>query len=136
MSDKALKIYKKGIRILFESVNKSEHKHLGYIFALLPYVNFEYNVLCKNPDEKDLNSIEPISLKDFCIMIGFDISHLNRLKKIYSAIRFNVDGEQRRFVAFVNDGTDIKRSTICINPRVLYSGSDYTKVEAYALFFR
>ena len=50
---------------------------------------------------------------------------------------FDVDGEQRHFVAFVTNkaSPNAEDRLIVINPRVLYGGHNFERVEAFALFF-
>lgn len=143
LSPPAMKVYQRGIRTLYRKVAQDKDggrtqklNHIGLLFMMLPYINTEYNVLCRNPDEKDLKSIEPIRLKEFCEMMKIDVSNISKLKKIYKNLTFDVNGEQERFVAFVNDGLDTDESVIVINPAVLYSGNNHTQVEAYALYFK
>ena len=129
------KFYLDGIRKLYTTISDPrQHKYLGYVFALLPYVNREFNILCYNIDEKDLYSIEPISLSDFCRLIHYDGSHLNRLMQVYKSLRFVVGNHTERFVSFVYDGLNRQDAKIYINPNVLYDGSDYRRVEILGAF--
>lgn len=128
------KFYRDGIQKIYRSVEKSQHRYLGYMFQMLPYINVEFNILCHNPDETDLDKIHPLTIGEFCNEIGFDVSHLNRLKNTYSKLRFDVDGKQVRFCAFVTDGGERKDMRIFINPRVLYAGTNYDKVEILGAF--
>lgn len=125
------KFFINGVRKLYKSTDTSNHKHLGYIFKMLPYINIEYNVLCYNPLETYYEKISLMTLKDFCEIIGYNVNNIGRLLSIYKHIRFH-DGE--RFCKFVNDGINRIESEIFINPRVLYSGSDYRKVEVLGIF--
>lgn len=128
------KFFIRGIRKLYHSVgNVSQHKHLGYIFQMLPFINIEYNVLCHNPLETDYEKIEPLTLQEFCKEIGYNISQVSRLLNIYKNIVF-CNGQ--RFCNFVNDGLDRNNSKIFINPHVLYSGSNYANVEVLDVFTR
>lgn len=123
------KVYIKGIRKLYRETPPTRHKHLGYLFALLPYINIEYNLLCRNPAETEIELIQPITLREFCDILGFDFSNVSRLRQIYRELRFKVGNDWQRFCTFVNDGVDIGKSLVFINPRILYSGSDFAKVE-------
>lgn len=129
-----MKFYINGIRTLYRSTDISNHKHLGYVFKMLPFVNTEYNILCHNPDESDLHSIRSLSFGEFCESIGFDVSHLDRLLKIYKNLRFDVNGEQERFAAFTYDGFNKGDMQIFVNPRIMYNGSDFNKVEVLGVF--
>ena len=129
------KFYIDGIRKLYITISDSrQHKYLGYVFALLPFVNREFNILCYNIDEKDLYSIEPISLNEFCRLINYDSTHLNRLMQVYKSLRFAVGSHTERFVSFVYDGLNRQNAQICINPNVLYDGSDFRRVEVLGAF--
>lgn len=130
------KIYIDGVRKLYSMVQPSQHKHLGYLFKMLPYVNLEYNVLCHNPLESNLDDIQLMTVSEFCGAIGYDISNWHRLNKIYKNLRFDVDGKQVRFCAFVTDGGNTSDMRIFVNPRVLYNGSDFNKVEVLGAFCR
>lgn len=130
------KFYINGIRKLYEATAVSQHKHLGYVFKMLPYINLEFNVLCRNPLETDLERIEPLSLKEFCDEIGYDTSQINRLLNIYKKLTFDVKGKQESFCAFVFDGIDRNKSKIFVNPNVLYNGSNYQRVKILGMFCR
>lgn len=128
------KFYNKGIRKLYDETEPSKHKHLGYIFKMLPYINFEYNLLCYNPNESQLEKLHLMSLADFCKEINYNVSNLNRLMQIYKNLRFDSNGIQERFCSFSYDGIDRSKSSIAVNPHILYNGSDYRKVEILGAF--
>lgn len=130
------KFYINGIRRLYEATERSNHRQLGYLFKLLPFINIEYNLLCYNPLETDIEKLELISIADFCNMIGYDIAHLNKLLFIYRNILFDVGGRRERFCAITYDGVNRNNAKICINPHILYSGSDYNKVEILGAFYK
>ena len=130
------KIYNDGIRLLYDNTPISKHKNLGYLFKMIPLINIEYNILCENPDEDILEKVKPITLSDFCKIIGYNETQLSRLVNTYNKIKFNVNGKMERFCAFVYDGLDRTNANIIINPRILYSGINYKKVEILGLFYR
>lgn len=127
------KLYTDSIRKLYLSAKTTNHKYLSYIFQVIRYVNIEYNVLCSNPMETNSELIEPMTIGEFCECIDFDASHFCRLRSIYTSITFDVKGQQQYFLLFLpinNNPNDIR---MFVNPRILYSGSNYEKVEALAL---
>lgn len=129
--------YFKGVRRLYNAVSTREHKQLGHLFKLLPFINIEWNVLCDNPFETDLDKVELISMAEFCALTGNgDVSHVSRLKKAYSNVRFDVDGKQQRFCTMVYDGINERTAKICVNPEVLYVGSNQSRVDVLKLFFK
>lgn len=128
------KIYIKGVRKLYKSLPRRQDKYLGFLFKLLPHINIEYNLICRNPWETDKDKIELISLAEFCCMIGYDVRHVSNLLKIYSEILFDVGGHKERFCAIAYDGVHKEGAKIIINPHILYSGSNYSKIEVLGLF--
>lgn len=129
------RIYIETVRKLYKMTPTSKHKQLGYVFKMLPYINIEYNILCHTPDEASISDIQPITFAEFCEHIGYSRDHIGRLFKEYQQITFEVDGHLERFCAFVVNDNNIGESSIFINPRVIYSGSDYTKIEVLGAFF-
>lgn len=129
------RFYTNGVRTLYEAVTDARrHKHLGYIFQLLQYVNLEFNILCYNVEETNLDNINPITLEDFCKLIDYDYSHINRLLTIYRNLHFKVGNHAERFVNFISDGLDRQSAKIYINPHILYNGSNYKRVEILGAF--
>lgn len=129
-----IKVYQKSIRRLYEAADKTQHKHLGRIFQIIPFINMEFNIVCHNPQEKELDYIEPMSIREFCEEIDFDYSHVNRLKDTFRNVKFEVTyRRQKTKQPFVSTGKD--DNVIIINPRVMYSGSDYNRVKVLGKFF-
>ena len=130
-----LKFYVEGVRKLFESVAKQEPsklKYVGYLFDLLPFVNLQYNIFCSNPDEKDLDDVQAITLKQFCEYIGYDFNHVDRLISAYKNILIDVKGKKERFCSCT--GLDKSEFKLFINPHILYSGTDYERVKVLGEF--
>lgn len=136
IKERLTKFYINAIRNLYESTPTSKHSCLGRIFELLAYINTEYNILCHNPEEADLSKVIPMTLRQFCEATGYDVSKAHRLAQDLSAITFDVDGEQRHFVAFVTTDATSNDRLIVVNPRIIYGGHNYERVEAFALFFK
>ena len=128
------KIYVNGIRTLYEAVTKRNHRQLGYFFKLLSYINIEYNLLCYNPLETDIKKLDLLSVAEFCELIGYDVLHINKLLAIYRDVSFEVNGRQERFCAITYDGINKGGARICINPHILYCGSNYKQVEVLGAF--
>ncbi len=129
-----IKVFSKGMESLYNSVPKSKHKHLGYIFAMLPYVNVEHNILCYDTAEKNIDKIEPMNMKDFCSEIGFDYRHVDRLHDIFKSIMFDVDGNKELFCSIIRN-TYSGKELMVINPKVFYSGKNETAVAEFGVFY-
>lgn len=129
------KIYNKGIRKLYKAANGKYHAQLGYIFMMMPYINLEYNILCWNPLETDIQKVCPMSPKQFCQSVGYSLPNLNRLMTIYRDVMFDVNGKQEHFCKIISNWNDQSNAMICINPAVIYSGTGVHRLEVMNIFF-
>lgn len=129
------RIFQKGVRKLYESARGKYHKQMGYLFELLPYISIEYNVLCRNSYEKDIQNVELLSIAEFCKLIGYSLENIDKLRKIYSTIRFPVGDHQELFCKMIYDGVHSNDAIVCINPNILYSGSNPRRIEISKLYF-
>lgn len=130
------KFYRDGIQSVYLSLKPSKHRYLGYVYQMLRFVNFEFNVLCFNPDETNKDRIEPMTVRQFCEEIGFNVSNWCRLENVYRNLRFKVGDNLEKFCAFVTDGGNKADMRIIVNPRIIYGGTDYQKVGALDIIFR
>lgn len=131
------RLYANGIRSLYRTATIKSHRTLSYIFQVLPFVNREYNIVCHNPLEPNLDFIKPMSLGEFCDIIGYDKSHATRLFNTLFEPQFKVGkkGSMKRAMRYVVDeGLDKKTFKMYINPRVYYAGSHWRDVEILAKF--
>ena len=128
-------LYISALREIYKKVPLKQHARLGYVFQMLPFINFEYNILCENPTEKEYDNIIPMSVSDFCGKIGFDYTHTAELARKYGKITFTVNGREEVFCKFVYNGDRVDTAHIFINPRLVYKGMDFQKVEAIGISF-
>lgn len=129
------RIYNNSVRSLYEAANGKYHSWLGYVFMMIPYINLEYNILCWNPTETDRGKIQPMTPKQFCERIVYRNSNRNRLMNIYDSIMFDVGGKQEHFCKFTGSWNKQQDSIICINPNVIYAGTDEHRMDIMKLFF-
>ncbi len=118
------------VRKLYSETEGKQVRYLGYVFFMLPFVNMEYNIICKNPFERDIELVEPISIDEFCTEIGYDTTNKGRLVKTYTRIRFPADNRSERFCAFVTNDWTMGNAKIIVNPRVLYRGTSADSLQA------
>lgn len=138
ITERLTKFYIQSVQKLYRATPTSKQGCLGRVFQLLAFINVEYNILCRNPEETDLSRVAPMTLKEFCDETGYAVSKAHRLVVDLCSLVFDVDGEQRHFVAFVTNkaSPNAEDRLIVVNPRVLYGGHNFERVEAFALFFR
>ena len=122
-----IRVYCKTVQYLYTNSTPTYHKNLGYLFALIPHVNKQYNIVCSNPLETNFDKVIPLNLKELCIAIGFNPEHANDLKSHLKSIRIR----NKPVISFVENCNGIKTFT---NPIVYYSGNDYEKVKILGKF--
>lgn len=66
--DEDLEDYKCCVRSLYYMTRERNRQRLGVIYALLPFVNMRYGVLCRDAFETDVDKVYPLSFKDICGM--------------------------------------------------------------------
>lgn len=124
---KLIRVYFNSVRQLYEQAKKSEHKFLSYIFQAIPHLNINYNMMCHNPEEEDLELISPMTMKEFCKVIGYYEDGDRKLKTKMKHITLN----GVPVFSFV----DNNRGLFCyINPKVLYAGNARERVEVLGKF--
>lgn len=128
-----MRIYRR-IRELYESVPASQHRYIGAILRMIPYINIEYNILCYDPLETDIHEIEPMSMETFCTEIGMTTRNAEYYRAQYERITFQSEKGRASFCRslFDSDG----REYIYINPEIMFAGRISERVEHLALYFR
>ena len=132
-STRFTRVFIKSMRALYEATPPPLHQYLGYIFLMMPYVNIQWNTVCHNPLEDHLEMIEPMTLGEFCDVIGYDRTHAQRLLDNYRKITFNWKSRQQYFCTFFYE-EDIRDMRIVCNPNLFYIGKHIEKVESYGEF--
>ncbi len=129
------RLYNKGVRRLYEAAKGKYHAQLGYVFMMIPYISIEYNILCWDPMQAEMEKIRPMTPKEFCSRIGYSIANLNRLMNTYQSIMFDVNGKQEHFCKFMCEWNKQKDAIICVNPAVIYAGTEAHRLDIMKLFF-
>jgi len=132
----ATRLYVTDIRKLYERSTPRSHKTLSYIFQILPYVNKQYNIICKNPLEEDYDLIEPMTLGEFADVIGYNKKNVGRLANLLLEPTFDIqEDEDVTAIRYVITKSLKKESMMMfINPRVYYAGDYADKVKALGVF--
>lgn len=116
------RIFIETIRNLYIKTPSKNHKQLYYIFKILPHVNLQFNIPCKNIDCDVLNEVVPLNLSEICDILGMDSTNRNRLWKFLRG--FEIDGNYMLCKHEVDD-----LNFICINPRLFYAGTRIENIE-------
>lgn len=124
------------IRDLYEGCKTSQHKVLSSIYQLIPFVHYEHNIVCHNPQEP---TQEPkgMTLNEICDLLGINNDKGNRsnfAKKLYQ-FKLNLKGQEYHLFSYVIVNADY--DYFVVNPLVIYSGNNLESImrTSRAMFF-
>ena len=130
------KLFRVTVQQLYEKLPQSRHNLFGYIIQLVPLINFEWNVVCENPEETDRQLIQPLSFKGVCEKLGYDYENHDRLKKALTKPIFIWEHRKQPLCAFISVNTDVGRqNTMVVNPHILFAGSCINNVGVLDIAF-
>lgn len=128
-------------RMLFENCTARQHKHLSYLYQLIPFMNYNLNVLCKNSKETDISKLEKLSLKEICkiLNISTDCKSTNRFENNLLKLYIIID-EKKQYVfkRVIVKGYNCKNDYFVINPNISWSGNNFEEINntTNSLFFK
>lgn len=93
---------------------------ISYLYKLIPFVNRRTNIVCYNPKEQDPEKVYPITLGEFCDMIGYSRKNARRLVSDLLSLKCNGQNLIGFFVTKLNQ-TSWK---IIVNPHIYYGGQN------------
>ncbi|API93491.1 MULTISPECIES: hypothetical protein [unclassified Virgibacillus] len=96
---------------------------------ILPYINFNFNVVCTNPHETDADKVEPINIKQLAKALGF-----KSYRKLHE-ILLNIKVDNEPVFGFVSHQKPFKNTKIVVNACFAYNG-DNDNIKAVELLFR
>lgn len=121
------RIFENTIREIYDASKTREHKLLGLIFNLLPYMHLNNNALCSNPEEDDYSFIDYLS----CKKISAILECSSRTFKNMCALRITKNKE-RAIICIKLSGN---RYGYVINPRLAYKGSKFNAAKSLTDMF-
>ena len=132
------RIFIQAMRKMYLSVTASQHKLLGYVFQMLPYVNIYHNILCHNPFEKDISKLKAINMIEFCRLLGLDDSNVTRFRKNSEKVLFEFRGIKQHFMCYVLSAEDENKNQgmIIVNPNILYNTNEINRMETIGIFYK
>ena len=113
-------------RELYLGCSSRQHKKLSYVFQLIPYLNYETNILCSNPNEVDEHKLKKLGLEDICTLLGLccDKKSMNRFEHDLYKITITInDKEYYMFSRVIVKGGHGKNDYFVINPNIIWNGS-------------
>lgn len=136
------RLFINSIRYIYNNCTSRQHKNLSYVYQLIPYMNYELNIICSNPLEIDFYKLNKLSLEDICKLLSIDVSNKKNIYKLRDKLlQFYVEIEGKRFYLFsyvkILNGYGLKDYFI-INPCVIWGGNNMGELKKTLkiLFFK
>lgn len=124
-----VRVFDDGIQKLYKSTLPKEHKKMGLLIPLLPYLNKQHNILCHNIEEQQISRINPLTIQEICKIVGYNVANARRLEK--ELISITVEKEPCFMVS-----RHAYAIFYTINPRLFYRGSDVKALEGVVNMFK
>jgi len=128
------RLYVDGVRTLYNKSTSRSHKTLSYLFQIMPYVNRQYNIVCKNPLEDNLDDIQCMSLGEFCDVINYNKHNVRQLRRMLFDPKFEFKNKITSAIRLVSDDSNTLHDKIFINPCIYYAGDKWEEVEVLGKF--
>ncbi|MGG6362654.1 hypothetical protein ACQ5SI_26265 [Peribacillus frigoritolerans] len=115
-----VRTYVEQVRELYEAKTETGKKkysaiNLYPVFALVPYLHHSSNIVCKNPDVKNIEDIEYFNLREITELLD-----LNQSKKVSSGLQSILLNGQTTFVKSESKGETYYK----LNPRIFWRGTE------------
>lgn len=117
----SVRAMEEGIREIYEKAKPREHRRLALLMELLPYINFSHNIVCNNPNEKDIEKVDPFNLTEVMELAKY--TNLTKFKR--DLLNLTVNEE------LVIKITETKHGKfIYVNPRIFYKGNNVNDLKS------
>lgn len=110
------RLFRSTVRDLYERYNGRTIKQLALVYAVLPFVNFAFNVVCFNPEETDEDRVKPMDLDNLAALLQYQDTQ--KLKRALEAIK--LDGKPVFYLP--HNVHDKRKRRIIVNPRIVFAG--------------
>ena len=111
------RIFKDAIQNIYKKSLPREHKKLALFIDLLPYVNFNLNIICFNPNEVQPIAIDPLTIKDIQKILG-DNGGKN-LSRLRNTLLNTFIGDEKAMLIV----KDFEKEFFVVNPKMYYKGN-------------
>lgn len=123
------RLFRKTVRDLYARYSGRAIKQLAIVFAVLPFINFAFNVVCFNPEEQNEDRVSPMDLERLAALLNYKDTH--KLRTALGALK--LDGKP--VFLLIPDVNDKRKRRIIVNPRVVFAGTDPAKLAAIKVLF-
>ncbi len=113
---KFTRMFRKTVQDLFDKADGRQLNSIAIIYMVLPYLNLYTNIISHNPDETDIDKIEPMTLGQLSDALGY--KDYRKLKTTLNSVEID---DETAFGFFFTD-KDKRSMKIMVNDRVVFAG--------------
>lgn len=131
-----MRMYIDTIRQLYEQINTRQHKTLGYLFRLIPFIDYEYNIITRSPNTDDKIKERLMTKKDIAQLFNVDLETYKKVEQ--QLLRLTITFRDKKYpllgaisIKALDIETDKIKKTNCyvVNPLIYSSISDYRTID-------
>lgn len=122
------RLFKQTVRDLYVQFDGRSLGQLANIYAVLPFLNFDTNIICYNPGETIEDFIKPVAIKELAEILDYDCQ--TKLKAALNKIKV----DNKPVFGFFENPHDRRQLRIVVNPKVVFAGNGESLKAITALF--
>lgn len=122
--------FKDGIKDLYENASIKEHKRLALFIELMPYIHYDYNIVCKNPNCELWENVDPFSIKELTELFN---NYTNKNSTTFKKQLLNTFVGGNPIIAIVEK---YNKKFLTINPAIYYNGNKLDTLESLIGIFK
>lgn len=122
------RLFRKTVHDLYKQFQGRRLGQLANIYAVLPFLNFDTNIICHNPTETSEDLIRPMTLQEVSKMLEY--GNDSKLKAALNDIKI----DNKPVFGFFEDPHNRRQLRIVINPRIVFAGNGESLKAIKALF--
>lgn len=111
------RLFRSTVRELYDKYGGRTIKQLAILYAVLPFVNFSFNIVCFNPEENNEDRVVPMDLDNLAALLSY--KDTQKLRVALGSLK--LDGKP--VFLLIPDVNDKRKRRIIVNPRVVFAGS-------------
>lgn len=111
------RVFRDTVRKLYAQFKGRTLGQLALIYSVMPFLSFNTNIVCYNPEEKEADRIRPMDLDKLSVLLGYE--NPQKLKRALNSIKV----DDNPVFGFPDNVHDRRKLRVTVNPRVIYNGN-------------
>ena len=131
MGNTFTRLYIETTRSLYENSVQRALKKLSIIYKILPYISWQYNVVCTNPKETCKSKIEALTIQDISNILRYDKTNISKFKQELHDLKY----EGNSIFIRIGKTKDVNQDFVIVNPQFYYRGNLAAELDYLLLLF-